>query len=111
MLAYVASTNGAAFNPVHVLEFSTLNVMMDLMFSERLEFDSATEIYIRKIAYDLAESISVIFQVFPALMHLPFLRRRVAEWRKESFAWNSFIEIMVCCDILFGVVIIFPISV
>ena len=96
MLAYVASTNGAAFNPVHVLEFSTLNVMMDLMFSERLEFDSQTEIFIRKLAGDILESISVIFQVFPALLHLPFFRQWVAEWKRQSFVWNSFVERKVC---------------
>ena len=96
LLDYVASTNGAAFNPVHVLEFSTLNVMMDLMFSERLEFDSQTEIFIRKLASEILESISVIFQVFPALLHLPFFRRSVAEWRRQSILCNSFLERKVC---------------
>ena len=89
---FLRSKQNSPFDPMDILNLTTLNVMYQLMFGQRFEAGDPTEVYLRSFARSTVAAMNPLYDIFPFVAYLPPFRQQVAHMRSVSTTWNEFIK-------------------
>jgi len=92
LLAYIHAQNESAFNPIDVFLLSSLNVIYEMLFSQRLAFGDPHQIYLKDAIREFIDSSDPIYDVFPLLTRLPAFTKKLNGLGPISETWNHFFD-------------------
>ena len=92
LLKYVHARGGDAFYPADIFGLTSLNVMHDLMFSERFELGDPVEVYLRETIREFNDSSNPLFDIFPFAVYLPPYRSKLTALHPVSEKWYKFFQ-------------------
>jgi cytochrome P450 len=76
VIEHIKALGGQEFNPRELLAMSVVNVVLNILFGHRWQYD---DVELQQLIDDALENLSMEVDMFPVLSLLPTYKRRVAE--------------------------------